>query len=1022
VVELQAGQLLDVVVDQQGIDVVVRLHGPAGDSLAYVDSPNGDTGPEPLELVAEATGTHLVTVAALEPSAPVGRYAIRLRSVRAASAADRARILGNRAYQAALGLRTEGTAGSLREARRLFSEALSQWHLAGVTSRDARALLLVADIDHDLGDNLEGLQHVDRALELFALANDSAGQTEGFNLAGSILSSLDRDAEGIEQYQRGLSVARLTRDSVLERVLLNNLAGTQFSMGRIEAALSTYQAALELARRMKDERGEAAALGNLGMVYSNISEDQRALDLLRQSLELRRRLNDRRGQFAVLNNLASVYTHFAEYERANAMLAEALALARALGALNAVETLLNNIGTNFAGLGQADSALTYYRQALVIAATTGKRESQARTLNNIGHLMYDALHDTAGAIPVLDSALVLWRAVGAAAGEGPTLGHLAKIHQGQGDSAKALRYYEEALALSRRTRDREFEARTLHQMSILLRHAGFLDSALVLGRLGLRNIEDLRRELLNRGHQASYFGTTIAAFGQVAATEMALHHRDSTAGWDLRALETLERSDSRRLLDALADARVEYGKSVDSSLMAHEQSIQRQLDSAATVPQVQGSVQELLEQLEDTRSALRRMAPEYAALTSRPLLVAEIQDSVLDDSSLFLEYTLGDTEAFVWAVSSSFARSYRLASPDEIRSLIARYRAAITARNQVIPGESAPAWRQRVDRARREVAALETDLGKLLLGPITTLLHGQRLLIVGRGALSGLPFASLILPGQAGRRVIDHHEIVVLPSASVVAVLRELRGSRTAAPGEIVVVGDPVFDPSDPRVLRRGALPPPATAEVAAWRRAARDAEVGTETTLPRLAYSREEAAAIRALVPSEARLVALDFDASRGLVSRFPNYRIVHLATHALVDDKNPAFSGIALSMVDSNGRLQDGYLRLHEIFGLRLSADLVVLSACQTAVGKEVRGEGLMSLSRAFMYAGAVSVIGSLWKVDDQATADLMRRFYARLLGPDRMRPATALRLAQRDMATHSRWRDPYYWAGFVLQGDWR
>ena len=156
--------------------------------------------------------------------------------------------------------------------------------------------------------------------------------------------------------------------------------------------------------------------------------------------------------------------------------------------------------------------------------------------------------------------------------------------------------------------------------------------------------------------------------------------------------------------------------------------------------------------------------------------------------------------------------------------------------------------------------------------------------------------------------------------------------------------------------------------------------------------------------------------------MDRLKDYRVVHLATHALIDDQHPELSGVALSLVDSQGRARDGYLRLHEIFGLRLSADLVVLSACQTAVGKPIKGEGLMSLTRGFMYAGAASVIASLWKVDDQATAELMRRFYAHLLGPSRLKPSAALHLAQVEMARHPRWRDPYFWAGFIIQGDWR
>jgi CHAT domain-containing protein len=173
----------------------------------------------------------------------------------------------------------------------------------------------------------------------------------------------------------------------------------------------------------------------------------------------------------------------------------------------------------------------------------------------------------------------------------------------------------------------------------------------------------------------------------------------------------------------------------------------------------------------------------------------------------------------------------------------------------------------------------------------------------------------------------------------------------------------------------------------------------------------------------SRATLRALDFEASRATVSgdHLARARVLHFATHGVLDDVRPALSGLVLSLVDERGRKQDGVLRLHDVYNLTLSADLVVLSACQTGLGQELRGEGLVGLTRGFMYAGARSVLATLWKVDDRATAELVERFYAGLLGPRRLAPAAALRAAQVSMAQDARWRSPYYWAGFVLQGEW-
>jgi CHAT domain-containing protein len=199
---------------------------------------------------------------------------------------------------------------------------------------------------------------------------------------------------------------------------------------------------------------------------------------------------------------------------------------------------------------------------------------------------------------------------------------------------------------------------------------------------------------------------------------------------------------------------------------------------------------------------------------------------------------------------------------------------------------------------------------------------------------------------------------------------------------------------------------------------------IGAEEGFGRLLSTRREAAAILALVPERERMQALDFDASltTALRPELGEYRIVHFATHGMLNTIHPDLSGIVLSLVDEAGRRQDGFLRLQDIYNLKLPAELVVLSACQTGLGKEIKGEGLVGLTRGFMYAGTPRIVASLWKVDDRATSELMKRFYQGLLGPEALRPAGALRQAQLTIWKEKQWREPYYWAAFVLQGEWK
>ncbi len=288
--------------------------------------------------------------------------------------------------------------------------------------------------------------------------------------------------------------------------------------------------------------------------------------------------------------------------------------------------------------------------------------------------------------------------------------------------------------------------------------------------------------------------------------------------------------------------------------------------------------------------------------------------------------------------------------------------------------------------------------------------------------------------------LVAEHEIVNLPSASVLAVLRQEEMGRTPPTQAIAILADPVFADRDDRVQLASAngkaTGTPASAQHAegSWDlsdtsddtdldRSAKETGISNDGMFPRLPFTRREAEAIYSVAGKSSAMEALDFDASKAtaLSPKLKDYRIIHFATHGLLNNDHPELSGLVFSLVDKQGQLQDGFLRMLDIYNMELNADLVVLSACQTALGKEIDAEGLMGLTRGFMYAGAPRVVASLWKVDDEATAALMKKFYEGMLR-DHQTPAQALRLAQQWMRTQKAWQSPYYWADFVLQGEWR
>jgi CHAT domain-containing protein len=237
------------------------------------------------------------------------------------------------------------------------------------------------------------------------------------------------------------------------------------------------------------------------------------------------------------------------------------------------------------------------------------------------------------------------------------------------------------------------------------------------------------------------------------------------------------------------------------------------------------------------------------------------------------------------------------------------------------------------------------------------------------------------------------------------------------------VFADPVFHESDDRVAKAKQRQMPQRTANDALERSARQLLLTSEgLRLPRLRFSREEARAIELLAPKKT-FIRLDFAANRGgaTSSALQDAGILHFATHTLINNQHPELSGIVLSLLDEHGKPSDGFLRLHEIYNLDIPADLVVLSSCESGLGKQVRGEGLIGFTRGFFYAGASRVLVTLWKVNDEATAAFMRHFYRQLLG-NHLPPAAALQAAQASMRQSARWSSPYYWAGFVLQGEWQ
>ncbi len=997
---LDAGQHVRIVVEQKGIDVVLELLGADGKPLVEVDNNlSGTRGIEVISLVAEVSGIYLFNVRSLEKDASPGRYEVRLEDLRTATGADRTRVAAERTYFAAAQLQGERTSASRRQAIERYGEALR--------------LMREAD---------------DRRGEAMALTN-----------MGMIYNLLSEPQKALEYLSQALPVWQAIGDRHLEAITLSINGRAYYALGEAQKALESYSLALPVMRAVRDQSGEAGALTQLGNVYRLIGEPQKALDHFEQALPLWRAVGDRRNEATVLNNMGTVYTLLGEPQKAFYYFQQVLPLVRAVGDRGVEAVTLMNIGNVYNLLDEPQNALENLKQALTLARNIGDRRTEAAALTHTG-TAYAFLRKQPEAIEYLERALQLRVASHDRQGEAITLNHFGRAFDMWRQPQKALEYYDKALPIWRAVGDRNGEVAALYGMARvesdlddLLRASQYTEAALAI-------INTLRTKVTSLDLRASYFASVQDLYKLHIDLLMRLHRRQPTAGFDIAALKTYEQARARGLIDMLAEASADIRQGVDPGLLARELSVQQMLNVEAdrqmrlfggqhtdeSAGTVRSKIEALSTQLLAIEAELKAQSPRYAALTQpTPLGLAEIQTAVTDDDTLLLEYSLGEERSYLWAVTATSFSSYELPPRTTIEAMARRCYELLIARNRYVKFETADEKRERVRQADAEYPNAATALSQILLGPVAAQLGRKRLLIVPDGGLEYLPFAALTVPSAQNAPFVPlmvHYEVTSIPSASTLAVLRRELQGRAPAEKVIAVFADPVFDKTDERfseVSSRNAGGHHGVPAAMGEKIAAPEDEV---PALRRLPYTRQEAEAILALAPSTGRKAALGFEANRtaAMSEDLSNYRIIHFATHSFLDSMHPELSGIALSMLDRQGRPQEGFLRSYEVFNLRLGAELVVLSGCRTGLGKEVRGEGLYGMTRGFMYAGSRRVLVSLWDVQDQATARLMTDFYRELLGPKRLHTAAALRAAQIAIWRNGRWQSPYYWAGFVLQGE--
>ncbi|HEX8734471.1 MAG TPA: CHAT domain-containing protein [Pyrinomonadaceae bacterium] len=1025
--KLERGQSAIVSVEQIGIDVALVLHNPDEKPVFQVNQHKTISQTESLLVLAETGGTFLILVSPASTKISNGLYRITVENPRAATEKDRQRFDAQTAVFEANELFLKESAAARRQALEKANKALALWKSLGDELWTAKILHQIGWINYWLEDYQPALEFLTQALALRRKINDRSGEAETLAALGSlyIYNNANQPARVIEYLEEAQKIQREIGNNAGAAMALYELGTFLFFTGNNQKAREKFEEALQLYRAEKQARGEANSLSNLGTIFLFTGEFQKALDAFRQALESNRILKDRIGEANSLNKIGQSYLKLNEINAALEYFEQSLKILDELDYKYSKGFVYTSIATVQYKLGERDKARLNFEKALEFHRLSKDRRSEATALLNLGKY-YSETADKTKALDYLNQALQIARENADAYAEANILQSLGEISMTIGERPAAAKFFNDSLALKRTIKDPVNETVTLYSLGKLEKDSGNLKTAWEQISKAVEIIESLRSSVINPQLRSSYFASQQDFYGLAINILMDLHQLDSSAGYDKLALEMNERARARSLLELLGEARADIRKGVDNSLLTRERAIQQNINfkesrrlqlvggkyTPAEIEAADREIGALLAEYEQIQDRIRVISPAYAALAhSAPLKFKDIQ-SQLDAETVLLVYRLRGDKSYLWVVT-----------PAEVKSFLLPERAAIE--------KQALEFYNLLQASFRRAARLQTQnasaaLGKMLLGPAAQFLENKRLLIVADGALQYLPFASLTLQNSKSaaenRFLIETNEIVNIPSVTILAELRRISRARNSAPKTLAVFADPVFTPEDERLKADKQIASAAnTGTFSKLSRAAQ--ESAGVRNFSRLRFTRREAEEISGFLPSSMQLKVLDFAASREnlLKQDLSQYRILHIATHGILNNQRPELSGLVFSLINEKGAAQEGFLRANEIYNLKLAADLVVLSACRTALGKEVGGEGLISLTRGFFYAGTPRVVVSLWNIDDESTAELMRLFYKSML-QDKLAPAAALRKAQQEMQKNPRFSAPYYWSGFILQGDWR
>jgi len=938
--------------------------------------------------------------------------------------------------------------GDRDKALQYYERALDIYTSNGDAHGKGTCLTAMGGIYASWGEKQKALAFLRRALPNWMAANvtDSLGQAQSLNRMGGVLTSLGDPAGASRFHRRALELAVEFRTDHLQAGSLHHLARAHLSASAPQEAFTCVQRAREIQNKVGDRRGQAASLLLLGTIHQSEGRLEQALDHQERALQLSLEIGDRSGEAFARRSLGVTLVAGGDRIRAEKELQRALTLHHQTGDREGEAASLFHTARLEHENGKSSQAMDHIRRAIEIVEEIRIRVAslELRSLYLASVHEYYELHR--------DILMQLHRMDASA-------GH-AEAAFGVNERAKArglLDALDEAGVAVRQNADSSLLKRERWLQQAINEKARFRSQAALASNVA--EVASLSRQIEELSLRLREVQETLRAssprFVQLAQVPLV-------------SVQTLQQEmldpDSVLLEFGLGEPRSHLWAVTPTSFTSHELPSRHQieettkrfysllsgpLEQSAPSPGKLGTERPnegLVRRHDDGPNTLRATGAWLSQTLLGPV-ASQIQGKrliiIADGALQYLPFA-----ALPMPATSIKNRRAEGAAADEGATLVGLRSLATSRSLPTHEVQTSVKFENSLSRSLGEGGQSDGGREGRVRGLQPTETRSPAVLrsIASSSSSVDTKSSAQSRSDAVWTPLVEGHDLVHLPSASSLLPLRAQLSQRQPASKLIAVLADPVFEDSDSRVQNTSVVkrvgrsgsddtkfagkPSTVQQETGAdgpledlYRTLEENGGADSPAKLPRLVFSRHEANAILSYAEPRQSKKALDFAASRTLAvsGELGQYRIVHFATHGVVDRTTPGLSGIALSLVNQRGQPQDGFLRLHDIYRLQLPADLVVLSACNTALGKDIRGEGLNALTRGFMVAGAARVVASLWKVDDRATAELMKHFYSAMLR-DGLPPVAALRSAQRALWRQDRWREPRYWAAFQIQGEWR